>query len=178
MLQGNKVRLTAVKEKDLPIIAGWFENVDFLRLYDAVPAMPRTEQSFKSWTETVNNGNQEFRFAIRLNNSDTIIGFMELDGILWNHRNAWLSIAIGESANWNQGFGKEAMTLLLNFCFQELNLHRVQLTVFEYNEKALALYEKLGFQKEGSYREFLKRDGKPYNMELYGILEHEWNNQR
>lgn len=174
MLKGKKVRLTAIKETDLPVIAKWFENAEFLRLYDAVPAMPRTEQSFKSWTEREDSNNQEFRFAIRPINDDTIIGFMELDGILWNHRNAWLSIAIGDASNWSQGFGKEAMTLLLNFSFRELNLHRVQLTVFEYNKKALALYEKLGFQKEGSYREFLKRDGESYNMELYGLLEHEW----
>ncbi|HET7578754.1 MAG TPA: GNAT family protein [Bacillales bacterium] len=174
MLQGEKTRLTALKEKDLPTIASWFENADFLKLFDAVPAMPRTEQSFKSWIDNKDSSNQEFRFAIRPVGKEEIVGFLELDGILWNQRNAWLSIAIGDSANWNKGFGKEAMTLALNFCFHELNLHRVQLTVFEYNKRAIALYENLGFQKEGSYREFLKRDGQTYNMELYGILDREW----
>ena len=59
-------------------------------------------------------------------------------------------------------------------CFDELNLHRVQLTVFDYNKRAIALYEKLGFQHEGTFREFLHRDGRRYDMHLYGLLRREW----
>ena len=174
MLQGKRVRLTAIKEDDLPIITKWYENTDFLRLYDAVPAVPKTERSFKKWIEEDDDTNQEFRFAVRTQETGEIIGFIEIDGILWNHRNAWLSIAIGNPSNWNQGYGKEALNLALDYCFKELNLHRIQLTVFAYNERAIALYEKLGFKKEGNYREFLMRDGKTFDMILYGILENEW----
>ncbi len=47
--------------------------------------------------------------------------------------------------------------------------------MFEYNERAIALYEKLGFRREGVYREFLSRDGQRYDMYLYGLLRREWN---
>jgi RimJ/RimL family protein N-acetyltransferase len=47
--------------------------------------------------------------------------------------------------------------------------------VFSYNKRAIALYEKLGFQREGVYREFLQRDGKRFDMYLYGILRREWD---
>ena len=50
----------------------------------------------------------------------------------------------------------------------------MQLTVFAYNERAIALYEKLGFVREGVYREFLARDGVRYDMYLYGLLRREW----
>ena len=66
------------------------------------------------------------------------------------------------------------MRLALKFAFDELNLHRVQLTVFAYNDRAIALYEKLGFQREGTFREFLHRDGARYDMYLYGLLRREW----
>ncbi len=66
------------------------------------------------------------------------------------------------------------MRLLLTFAFDELNLHRVQLTVFSYNRPAIALYEKLGFQREGTFREFLQRDGRRHDMFLYGLLRREW----
>jgi RimJ/RimL family protein N-acetyltransferase len=66
------------------------------------------------------------------------------------------------------------MLLILRFAFHELNLHRVQLTVFEYNARAIALYERLGFRREGTYRETLLRDGKRFDMYLYGMLSHEW----
>jgi RimJ/RimL family protein N-acetyltransferase len=66
------------------------------------------------------------------------------------------------------------MRLALDYAFSELNLHRVQLTVFAYNARAIALYEKLGFVREGVYREFLHRDGVRYDMYLYGLLRREW----
>ena len=71
-------------------------------------------------------------------------------------------------------YGAEALGLALQFAFQELNLHRVQLTVFSYNQRAIALYEKLGFQREGIFREHLERDGTRFDMYLYGILRPEW----
>jgi len=87
---------------------------------------------------------------------------------------SWLAIGIGDHANWGQGYGREAIKLMLGFAFNELNLYRVQLSVFSYNQRALALYEKLGFQREGTFREFLHRDGQRYDMFLYGLLRREW----
>ena len=88
-----------------------------------------------------------------------------------------VSIAIGEAKQWGKGYGYEAMQLVLRFAFDELNLHRVQLTVFCYNKRAIALYEKLGFQREGIHREHLQRDGRRYDMYLYGLLRSEWENR-
>jgi hypothetical protein len=76
--------------------------------------------------------------------------------------------------NRNQGYGYEATQLALNFAFNELNLHRVQFTVFSYNQASIALCEKCGFRHEGIYREFIQRDGKRYDMYLYGIVRHKW----
>ena len=86
----------------------------------------------------------------------------------------WVAIAFGDEANRGKGYGYEAMQLLLKFAFHELNLHRVQLTVFEYNIRAIRLYEKMGFVREGTQREFLQRDGRRYDMYFYGLLVHEW----
>jgi RimJ/RimL family protein N-acetyltransferase len=65
----------------------------------------------------------------------------------------------------------------LNYAFSELNMHRIQLTVFSYNERAIALYERLGFRREGTHREQILRDGKRYDMYLYGLLRREWVDQ-
>ena len=72
------------------------------------------------------------------------------------------------------GYGREAIELTLKFAFHELNLHRIQLTVFSYNERAIALYESFGFKREGVFREHLQRDGRRYDMYLFGLLRHEW----
>ncbi|MEP7191056.1 MAG: GNAT family protein, partial [Roseiflexaceae bacterium] len=112
--------------------------------------------------------------GVRLLDGDELLGIVELDSILWPHRHTWVSIAIGEATNQGHGYGAEALGLALQFAFQELNLHRVQLTVFSYNQRAIALYEKLGFQREGIFREHLERDGTRFDMYLYGILRPEW----
>jgi len=73
-----------------------------------------------------------------------------------------------------KGLGKETMRLLLDFGFNELNFHRIQLNVISYNSTAISLYESVGFKKEGTYREFIYRDGKRYDLYLYGILKEEY----
>lgn len=174
LLRGSRVRLTALTQSDLPIVAQWHQNPEFLRLLDALPAYPRTEASLAQWLEDRHKATDAFLFAIRTLDNDALIGYVELDGILWTHRVSGVSIAIGEAKHWGKGYGYEVMQLVLRFAFDELNLHRVQLTVFCYNERAIALYEKLGFQREGIHREHLQRDGRRYDMYLYGLLRSGW----
>ena len=116
-----------------------------------------------------------FLFAIRLLDDDDLIGYIELDGIMWTHQMGGVSITTGDPKNWGKGYGYEAMQVVLQFAFDELNLHRVQLTVFTYNARAIALYEKLCFQREGVYREHIYCDGKRHDMYLHGLLAEEWS---
>ena len=119
-----------------------------------------------------------YLFGVRLLGSNALIGYIELDGILWTHGTSGLCVAIGEREYWGQGYGTEAAGLALDFAFQELNLHRVQATVFRYNQRSVAMCERLGFQQEGVYREFIHRDGKRHDMLLYGLLRHEYRTQQ
>jgi RimJ/RimL family protein N-acetyltransferase len=116
----------------------------------------------------------DFIFGVRRCADELLIGLAGLDGISWTNGTAYLSIGIAEEGHRRQGYGREAMALLLRFAFDELNLHRLSLTVFAYNQAAIALYEGLGFVREGVFREHLHRDGQRHDMILYGILRHEW----
>ncbi len=174
LLRGSRIRLTALTQSDLPTVVQWHQNPEFLRLFDALPAYPKTEAALAQWLDDTHKATDAFLFAVRSLDSDELIGYVELNGILWTHRVSGVSIAIGEAKQWGKGYGYEAMQLVLRFAFDELNLHRVQLTVFSYNERAIALYEKLGFQREGIHREHLQRDGRRYDMYLYGLLRSEW----
>jgi len=174
LLRGRRVRLSAMTEADLESVARWYEDPDFLRFYDSLPAYPKTAESLKEWLKERQEASDEFWFAVRSVPSGDLIGMVAIDGIEWSNRSGWLSIGIGDQSNWNQGFGREATELLVEFAFNELNLHRITLTVFRYNERAIALYEKIGFQHEGTFRDFGERDGKRYDMLLYGLLRPEW----
>jgi RimJ/RimL family protein N-acetyltransferase len=177
LLVGPNIQLTALGLDDLPVLAQWYQDAEFLRLFDAVPAAPRSESASREWLEERQRARDAFLFGVRLREGDQLIGVVELDGILWNQQVSWLSIGIGDAARRGQGYGAQALQLALDFAFRELNLHRVQLTVFAYNAAAIALYQKLGFQREGTFREFLHRDGQRYDMYLYGLLRREWEAQ-
>ena len=174
LLKGKRVRLTAVTKDDLPTMMKWWTDSDFLRLYDTFPAFPQTADQLAKRLEDSEQGKTNFLMGIRPLNDEKLLGIIELDGIIWPHGTSSISIAIGEQAERGQGYGREAMTLMLDFAFRELNLHRVFLTVFSYNTVAIAMYEKLGFTREGVYREHLQRDGQRFDMLIYGILRREW----
>jgi RimJ/RimL family protein N-acetyltransferase len=174
ILRGDQIRLTAVNKDDLPAIGRWYEDAGFARLFNATPAMPKSTTQLARWLEDAEKDQNGYLFAIRPLDENTLLGYVELDGILWSIGTAWLGLGLGRRESWGRGFGTDAMRLVLNFAFNELNLRRVQLSVFSYNERAIALYEKLGFVREGTFREHLQRDGELFDMFLYGLLRREW----
>lgn len=178
LLAGRAIRLTAFEPRDVATMAGWYQDAEFMRLFDAEAAYPKTAQQVGDYITAQHRSGTAYVFAVRPVGSDEMIGYVELDGIVWAQRVGWVSIAIADPARRGQGLGTEAMTLLLQYAFDELNLRRVQLTVFGYNERAIRFYEKIGFRREGVFREFLERDGQVYDMLLYGLLRREWEASR
>ncbi|WP_175988322.1 GNAT family N-acetyltransferase [Bacillus sp. Marseille-Q1617] len=176
LLTGTSLYFSGLHEDDAPLLVKWSQNEKLQRLLDALPYKPKSEDEVKKWI-----GGEEdnaYRLGIRLKDSGRLIGYAELDGILWAHRVGGLSIIIGEEECQGMGYGREAMECVLAYAFGELNLHRLQLTVFSYNTRAIRLYETLGFTKEGSFREFLQRDGERHDMHLYGMLSDEWQKRK
>lgn len=174
LFRGASVQLTALSKDDASTIAGWTNDSEFLRLADSRPAFPRNEAAVVERLEEQRKAGDAFHFGIRLVDTEELIGNIGVEGIEWAHRTGWISIGIGDRTRWGKGYGYEAMQLVLGYAFRELNLHRVQLTVFDYNERAIALYEKMGFRREGVWREWGQRDGKRFDVYLYGLLSSEW----
>jgi RimJ/RimL family protein N-acetyltransferase len=153
----------------------WEDDSDYLRNLLGGAVRPRVAEQVQGWYKQHVEDKDGNLFAIRLRESETLIGFIELDDILWNSGSAWYAIAIGDRNARGKGYGTEATRLALQFAFDELNLHRVQLTVFAYNEPAIKVYERCGFKREGAFRDQIYRDGVRYDNYLYGILRPEWN---
>lgn len=81
---------------------------------------------------------------------------------------------IAGSSNRRQGFGEELLKELLEYCFVFLHMERVTLDHYTGNKGAAALYEKLGFQKEGVARNAARKDGKYYDLHLLSLLRTEF----
>ncbi|WP_082676274.1 GNAT family N-acetyltransferase [Shouchella shacheensis] len=99
------------------------------------------------------------------------IGVTSLINIDYGSRNAECIIDIGDKNYWSKGFGQEAFRLLLDFAFHELNLHKVYVRVFSFNERAIKLYQKLGFNEEGELKEQFYRAGAWHNVIFMGLLK-------
>ena len=89
-------------------------------------------------------------------------------------RSATFGIIIGDRAYLDRGYGTEASTLLLDYAFAVLGYHKINLDLFEYNARAQAMYEKLGFVLEGRRRENHWSRGRFWDDILMGVTAEEW----
>lgn len=120
----------------------------------------------------------EFVFAIVDINSDKLIGNCGLHNIDNVNRKASLGIFIGDKGHWDQGFGTEAVSLLLDYSFNILNMNSVMLVVKEFNKRGLKCYEKCGFKKIGIRREAAIIAGNKYGEVMMDILAVEFKENR
>ncbi len=176
LFRGELVRLTA-ENADTAAAENLKQSrsSEFWRLQTSDPHRLYSRKAIREWYEKrmFEPAPDAIEFMIRTLADDRLIGHIELDGISWNHGDAYVGIGIGPG-DWGKGYGTDAMRILLRYAFTELNLHRVTLNVFEYNPRAIRSYEKAGFKYEGRVRKFLVKDGKEYDMVHMGILRSEW----
>ena len=177
LFRGQRVRLAMDDSQALAEAhARWSHDTLYWRLQASDPSRPFSKRLTREWFEKrlLQAQPDAVIFSIHTLEDDRLIGEVELDGIDWLNGDAYVGIGIGESDFWGKGYGTEAMQLVLRYAFQELNLHRLTLNVFEYNPRAIRSYEKAGFVYEGRVRKFLRRDGQEWDMVHMGILRQEW----
>jgi RimJ/RimL family protein N-acetyltransferase len=107
-----------------------------------------------------------------------LIGFTTFSSLDGDNGSVMFHITIGERDAWGRGLGTEATELMVAHAFERLGLHRVGLTVFSYNLRAINAYEKAGFTIEGRLRDAIMREGLYYDEVQMGILAGEWLERR
>ena len=85
---------------------------------------------------------------------------------------------IGEKECWGRGYGTDALRTLVRFGFEEMNLNRIALDVYDFNERAIASYLKTGFAEEGRRRKDIYRDGRYVDVVMMSVLRAEWEAAR
>ncbi len=194
MIYGDRIRLRAVEQKDLPNFHKWFNDPE-VRFGTGV-YLPLSMLDEQDWFDMQrkrladeHNLVIEIREAMELSNIPAIganqagepgegewkmiggCGFFRLDQ---KNRSAEFGITIGDKTCWNQGYGTEAVRLLIKHGFTTLNLNRIHLRVLDNNPRAIRAYEKAGFTHEGCQRQAEYKDGVYLNLLVMSILKQEY----
>jgi RimJ/RimL family protein N-acetyltransferase len=173
MITGRKVRLRAYREDDLKNSVAWLNNTAVTRYLQHMRPWSVVEE--RAWLDRAMRNDDPSSVTLVVETTDGeyagAIGLMHLDQ---RNRSAEAGIVIGRPEDWGRGLGTEAMQLLLRHAFEELNLHRVSLRVYAFNERGIKSYTKLGFVEEGRLREAVFRHGAWHDVHLMAILQHEY----
>ena len=166
--------LTPLNESDLDSIYEW-QNSPSLRDLTMGFRFPIQKETAKDWLRSIKEQNSKSRivFAIRLKTD--LVGTISLHSIEQYQRKSLFGIYIGNKTHRNKGIGFVSTCLILDYAFKGLDFRKVSLEVIEKNPNAIALYERIGFQREGKKREEYYMDGKYIDTYLYGILKNEFN---
>ena len=105
---------------------------------------------------------------------ERVIGDINLFEIDRRNRSARLGLSIWRAEDRNRGYGGDAVAAMVRWGFRELNLHRIELTVDPANARAIHVYEKLGFVREGLRREAHYAEGRFGDDLLMGLLDREF----
>jgi RimJ/RimL family protein N-acetyltransferase len=175
-LIGHRVVLRRHGPGNLAAFKRWYSDPDIARLtrYQEGPMHPAEIERFFAARVV---GPDSMALAVHIRDSGRLIGscaFSQLDG---DSGSALFLITLGEKDTWGQGYGTEASELMLEHAFRVLALHRVALSVFEFNERAVKSYLKVGFVIEGRARDAIWRDGRYWDEISMSILESDWRHR-
>lgn len=174
MINGETIRLRAIERDDLPLLHTFNNDLEVELAGGGDPPMPqslsRLEAEFDQ--QAANGGRDGKSFAIDA--QDTFIGICAL----FNEDNlahtTELGITIGNKSYWGKGFGREALSLLVDYGFRYHNYHKIWLQVHSDNERAIKAYRNVGFIEEGRLRQHVYSNGRYVDLIHMGILRADW----
>jgi RimJ/RimL family protein N-acetyltransferase len=173
MLEGKLVRLRAIEPGDAERAYRWVNDVE-VRRYVAM-RYPLSKADEERWARD-RAPNDFTNVALAIETKDGVyIGNCGLHQGHAEDRKASLGIVIGEKDYWSNGYGADAVITLLRFGFAEMNLNRVWLHAFEFNERAIACYKKCGFAIEGRLRQHYYGAGRYWDVVAMGVLREEFD---
>lgn len=175
LFDGELVRLASRDpERDAEIEAQWTHDPEYLRLTDMGPARPLSPPQVKRRYDADEREKSHFVFAVRTRADDSMVGLVALRWVQWAHGAAVLQIGIGKPGDRGRGYGTDALRLILNYAFNELNLFRLNANTFEYNERGIQFLERAGFIVEVRRRQAIHRDMRRWDSVILGMLRQDW----
>lgn len=172
-IEGTRVSLRHHRHEDLAHVRRWYGDPELARL-TRYSLRPMSDDDIDRFFHSRLMSPQQLAYAMTVRESGRLIGTTTFSNMDPDNGSALFHISIGESDAWGDGYGTEATELMLWLAFERIGLHRVALSVFSFNERAIRSYQKVGFTLEGRHRESILRDHRRWDELTMGILASEW----
>ena len=172
MMYKKKIRLRPLEIEDIHKTVLW-KNDPEIRDNGQGYRLPVTHTMEERWIKDIISDESVLRavFAIEDLKEKKIIGYTQLQRIDWISRYCYLGITIGDKKYHKQGFALEAMTLIIQYAFEKLNLRKIVLEVTTYNDRAIKLYENFGFEIEGILKEHVYINNEFHNLLIMSLTK-------
>lgn len=172
-IEGRLVELRHHTAANLATVLRWYADPEIARL-TRYSTRPMPTEEVERFFQARLLSTESVAYGIHLRPSGRLVGLTTFSSLDPDNGSVLFHITIGERDAWGQGYGTEAAQLMLWLAFERIGLHRVGLTVFSFNERAIRSYEKAGFRVEGRAREAIARDDRYWDEVQMGILRDEW----
>ncbi len=173
-LIGKKTYLRGLEEQDLVNLQKWLCDSEITKLLyqgEQPINLDHIKQEFQSKTNT----NNEIVFAIMSKSNNKHIGWAGIYEINWISRNAEVRFFIGDKKYWRKGLATDTVSLLIDYAFNKLNLHRIHGGANIENKGSVKVFKKLKFKQEGIIKEGHFRNGKYYDLVTFGLINKSTN---
>lgn len=176
VIKGKKVILRPIRLEDARRFVGWVNDQEtgkLLRGHNKKITLKEERAWIRGLRKKIKT---EKQFAIDASDG-THIGSAGLF-LSPSDNNAKFGVLIGDKRYWNKGYGSETMTLILDFAFHDLHLHKVEADIFAYNKRSAHVCKKLGFKIEGTKKDHIRYKGKYYDEIQVGLFKGWWAKRR
>ena len=168
MISGEKTVIKGITKDSVNEIYKWVNREELRPLTGTV--YPVSEYEHEKWVEKQVTSPDRKLFLISEKRTGKNIGTIGLKNFDWINRNVELFVSVGDYPDNTGGYGSDAVRVLVSYCFNRLNLHKVYLHVFESNTRAIRCYEKVGMKQEGILIDHHYQNGKYENVLVMSII--------
>ncbi len=177
-IEGRRINLRSITKADVPSLYEYARDEEISR-YTFIPHPYKIKDAlrFVRYAQAMARKKEEFHFGIELKGSKHIIGMIGVQGVNRKHKRGEVGYWVGKSF-WGKGYAREALAMVLSFCFGELGMERAVAHVMHPNRASSRLLEKSGFTFEGKLRRHCLQHGEWVDILCYGILKEEFSSDK
>lgn len=169
-LHTGRLALIEIKQEHLGDIFKLFSDNKVTQFYNVVTLTKEEEaQKFIDWFRNRFAAKSAVRWGISLKGHNSIIGTIGFNNFTKRHR-ANLGYDL-QAGFWNKGYATEALKVVIDFGFNELNINRIEAEVMQGNTASERVLTKLGFIREGILRQWMYWSDKHYDMTMFSLLK-------